>query len=274
MKNFSNIVPGTIERVRSCGGGCIGTSYIIDSTEGRFFLKEYNKRGISTVEAQALIDMSEISGVSVPKVLSNNDTQLLLDFIEQGRSTSKSQKLLGYMLASLHNKKGVCFGYSINNFIGLSNQVNTEESSWITFYMKHRLGYQIKLAKQNGYMDVIEVYQSLEKHIPEILVGDRDEPTLVHGDLWSGNVIFGTSGEPYLIDPAAYYGTREADLAMTYVFGGFNRDFYSSYMEVSPLHSGWKERLAMYKLYHILNHLNLFGSSYRTEALQLMKYYL
>lgn len=273
MKSFDHVVPYKINNVSRCSGGCIGNSYIVDTEKGKYFLKEYSKIGISNVEAKALNEMAGIQGVNVPLVIAVTDRVLLLSYINEGCKTNSSQKELGYMLAALHSKDCELYGYSSDNFIGLTPQKNDQVDSWPLFYRNNRLRYQINLCKNNGFMDVVEAYEAIDHRVLDLLSGDIDRPTLLHGDLWGGNVIYNTEGVPYFIDPASYYGTREADLAMTYIFGGFTRDFYHSYMSMAPLHSGWKDRLALYKLYHILNHLNLFGSSYRAEALQLINIY-
>ena len=159
------------------------------------------------------------------------------------------------MLASVHRHQADRFGWQRDNYIGSTPQQNGWRESWIAFWRERRLEPQIALARANGYrIEVPPVWRLLEGHEPA--------PSLLHGDLWSGNAAFLPDGAPVLFDPAVYYGDREADLAMTELFGGFPREFYSSYRKIYPLDAGYEKRKHLYNLYHLLNHLNLFGSGY------------
>ncbi len=159
---------------------------------------------------------------------------------------------LGRMLATIHRTQGGRFGWARDNYIGSTPQLNGAYENWAEFWRARRLEPQLALAKRNGYdLDADNVTQLLEGHTPA--------PSLLHGDLWSGNGGFLAGGAPVLFDPAVYYGDREADLAMTELFGGFPREFYSAY---GPLPAGYQQRKHLYNLYHLLNHLNLFGGGY------------
>lgn len=167
-----------------------------------------------------------------------------------------------------------------DNYIGGNEQLNRpnalEKSDWAEFYFNKRLLPQYRLAEQNGYdaSSLKEGFVLLEKKINNILSGSENTPCLLHGDLWSGNYLCGINGEVVIIDPAVYYGNREAEIAMTRLFGGFPAAFYNSYQRTYPLPEGWEYRENIYKLYHVLNHLNLFGRSYLSEAERLIEFYL
>jgi protein-ribulosamine 3-kinase len=161
---------------------------------------------------------------------------------------------LGRMLAQLHRNEGARFGWDEDNFIGATPQQNGWYESWPEFWRDRRLKPQMDLARRNGFELTMPSLRLLEGHQPPA--------SLLHGDLWSGNAGFLASGEPVLFDPAVYYGDREADLAMTELFGGFPREFYSAYEEIWPLDPGYARRKHLYNLYHLLNHLNLFGGGY------------
>jgi len=161
---------------------------------------------------------------------------------------------LGRMLAQVHRSNGDRFGWTRDNYIGSTPQKNSPCASWARFWREQRLEPQLELARRNGHrIDIGHVCELLEKHEPQ--------PSLVHGDLWSGNVGFTAQG-PVVFDPAVYYGDREVDLAMTELFGGFPREFYSAYEKEWPLEAGYQRRKHLYNLYHLLNHLNLFGGGY------------
>ena len=166
---------------------------------------------------------------------------------------------LGRMLATLHRSHGDEFGWPRDNYIGATPQPNGRSASWRDFWRERRLGPQLALAKRHGYpIDIGNVGDLLDGHEPA--------PSLLHGDLWSGNAAFLASGAPALFDPAVYYGDREADLAMTELFGGFPRQFYAAYEAAWPLAPGYERRKHLYNLYHLLNHLNLFGGGYLAQV--------
>ncbi len=176
----------------------------------------------------------------------------------------------------MHRHQSEFFGFYEDNFIGTNPQINLPQSSdWISFYFENRLLYQYKLAEKNGYVDnnFKNLFSKIEKRLHSILNGSQEAPSLIHGDLWGGNYIVGLNGEPVLIDPAVYYGHREAELAMTKLFGGFSELFYTSYDDTFPLLQGHEYRQGIYTLYHVLNHLNIFGQGYKPEAISLMKQY-
>ncbi|MEZ2285949.1 fructosamine kinase family protein, partial [Microcoleus sp.] len=161
-----------------------------------------------------------------------------------------------------------CFGWTLNNTIGSTVQINNWTANWAEFWAEHRIGYQLKLAKRRG--GHFPQGERLLEVIPELLAGYEPQPSLVHGDLWGGNAGVTSAGEPVIFDPATYLGDREVDLAMTELFGGFSAAFYRGYNHVFPLNSGYEKRKILYNLYHILNHFNLFGGSYQSQANQMI----
>ena len=174
---------------------------------------------------------------------------------------------LGRRLARLHRVTGSRFGWDRDNTIGATPQVNTPGSDWIAFWREHRLGFQLGLAARNGHGGRLQQRggQLMEK-LPEFFRDCTPAPSLLHGDLWGGNAGFDASGDPVIYDPAVYYGDRETDIAMTELFGGFSADFYSGYNAEFPLDAGYAHRKDLYNLYHVLNHLNLFGGGYGAQA--------
>jgi protein-ribulosamine 3-kinase len=165
-----------------------------------------------------------------------------------------------------------CFGFNHDNFIGTTPQPNTWKESWIDFWREHRLGFQLKLAAQRGYGGSLQrLGEKLMDALPMFFSDYSPQPSLLHGDLWSGNHAFLTDGTPTIFDPATYYGDRESDLAMTELFGGYTADFYAAYRAVYPLDADYATRRELYNLYHILNHANLFGGGYASQAEQMMQ---
>ncbi len=266
--NFSSILGEKILESTILPGGCIGNCYRVKTDSGQYFIKHYSKPGVSIREAQGLKELANSNTVSVPRVLNSDDHFLVLNFISQNPRAVDFQTRLGRDLAQLHKTSSSRYGFHEDNYIGSTPQKNSFKENWIEFYIENRLDFQVKLSADR---DVLGIYKKLRKRIPEILNSSLETPCLIHGDLWSGNVISDENGLPVLIDPAAYYGHRELELAMTQLFGGFHDEFYDSYNRVFPLIAGWKERMDLYKLYHILNHLNLFGTGYKNQALTLMR---
>jgi fructosamine-3-kinase len=155
------------------------------------------------------------------------------------------------------------FGWEQNNTIGSTPQLNNWTSDWVEFFAEYRIGYQFQLAQRRG--GHFPQQEQLIAAIPKLL-NHQPQPSLVHGDLWGGNAAVTTSGEPVILDPATYIGDREVDLAMTELFGGFPAAFYRGYNEAWLLDDGYKQRKTLYNLYHILNHFNLFGGGYASQA--------
>jgi len=268
--NFNSIIDEKIISYSSLGGGCIGSCYRVKTSSQYYFVKYYSKTGISTEEAHGLKELANSNTVKVPEALKFDEHFLVLNFISQGSKRGDFQKKLGTELARLHKTKAPRYGFYEDNHIGSTSQINIEKENWINFYIENRLDYQVSVSEDT---DIKFNYKKLRDKIPEILADAIEEPCLIHGDLWGGNVISNEKGEPVLIDPAVYYGNRETELAMTRLFGGFTAEFYNAYNREYPLKANWKERQNIYKLYHILNHFNLFGSSYKQHALELMKGY-
>jgi fructosamine-3-kinase len=197
-----------------------------------------------------------------------------MEWLEFGGSGStQAWEEMGRSLAAMHQanppqpsstKDGkTAFGWNYNNTIGSTPQINTWTSNWATFFAEHRLGYQFQLAKRRGGHFP---HQDKLLAVVETLLNHQPQPSLVHGDLWGGNAAITTSGEPVILDPATYVGDREVDIAMTELFGGFAAAFYRGYNQVWPLDDGYKQRKTLYNLYHILNHFNLFGGGYGSQA--------
>ncbi len=264
---------------RSVGGGCINQGYSVCDGERTYFVKFNQASQIAMFEAEALglQQMYQTATIRVPKPIcwgtAGDSSYVVLEWLEMGSGNTKSWEEMGRKLAAMHRwnpprlgKRGSqeSFGWDINNTIGSTPQVNIWTADWAEFYAKYRLGYQFQLARRKGGHFPQE--KELLEAIPEILADHKPQPSLVHGDLWGGNAGCTVSGEPVIFDPAAYFGDREVDIAMTELFGGFSAAFYRGYNEVWRLDQGYEQRKTLYNLYHILNHFNLFGGSYLSQA--------
>lgn len=272
-----------IESQKTISGGCISDSSIIQTITGeKYFLKINSHVPIDmfTKEANGLKEIVNSKSIRVPSVELAGDNFILMECIE-GKSKSKNFfEDFGIEYAKMHKYEELNFGFYEDNYIGSTIQKNIsneeEKHDWTKFYFNKRLLFQFKLAEKNGYVDseFRKCFNQIENKISSILNSEIEKPSLLHGDLWAGNYIVDENGRACLIDPAVYYGNREADLAMTKLFGGFTKEFYISYKEIHPLSNGHDYRENIYKLYHVLNHLNLFGSGYYQQALSLIKFYL
>lgn len=256
---------------RSVSGGCINQGYAISDHQQTYFVKLNQASQVAMFEAEALglEEMLETNSIRVPQPIcwgtSGNSGYIVLEWLEMGGSNSQSSQEMGRKLAAMHkatSRKG--FGWTMNNTIGSTPQINTWTADWTEFYRQHRLAYQFQLARRRG--GSFPRQDELLAAIPELLAGHDVQPSLVHGDLWGGNAGCTAMGEPVIFDPATYYGDREVDIAMTELFGGFSAGFYQGYNEVFPLDAGYEKRKTLYNLYHILNHFNLFGGGYASQA--------
>ncbi len=259
------------------GGGCIGNALKVVAENGsNYFVKQYENCKMHHAEANGLNELKTANSIRIPRVLKVNDNFLILEFIESASPATNFSEKFGKQFAELHRNTGTRYGYFEDNFIGSTEQINVPQNdNWVEFYMENRLMYQFRLAEKNGHSskELKIGMKYIEKNIERILDGCDEKPALLHGDLWGGNFLIDQRGNPCLIDPAVYYGHREADLAMTKLFGGFDSAFYEAYNEEYPLKEGWEYRENIYKLYHILNHLNLFGSGYYAQSISLINSY-
>jgi len=244
-----------------------------------YFLKTGIESNIYRCEANGLNELALTKSIRVAEVISVGGAYILTEYVHRGVTSDDFYMQFGRELACMHRFHSGSFGFYENNFIGNNPQINIaeaqERTDWVAFYFNKRLLFQYKLAERNGYatLHLKSGMAHLEKTIGSILHNSIEPPSLLHGDLWAGNFICDAAGCAVLIDPAVYYGHREADLAMTKLFGGFPQSFYDSYQQEYPLKPGWQYREGLYKLYHVLNHLNLFGRSYLYEAEKLLRQY-
>ena len=270
-------------------GGDINKSYALTLNTGdRIFMKANAKENAAffTAEAAGLSAIAATGAIGTPQILCTGTDDgeevgysfLLLNYVESGKKRTYYWETFARCLSAMHSADTTAFispsvvstgstttllrfGFLQDNFIGAREQVNTPRESWISFFRENRLLPQFKAADSYfSSADRTRITKLLD-HLDEFLV-EPEEPSLVHGDLWGGNVLCGSDGKAILIDPAAYIGHAEADLAMTELFGGFPPTFYDAYREARPLQSGYEERRDLYNLYHLLNHLNMFGQSY------------
>ncbi len=280
MSDLERILNESIVKSSALGGGCIAyTRYLLTASGRELVVKKNTSAQMSMKEANGLNELRKPAVIKIPEVVYADEQLLILEFIREGSRPGSFFSDFGRQLAQLHKYSAETYGFYEDNYIGSTPQINqakeAEKTDWATFYFNKRLLYQFELAEKNGFVDSTfkRLFSHLETCLPDILNGSEEAPSLLHGDLWSGNFMVGSKGEPVLIDPAVYYGHREAELAMTHLFGGFDNHFYEAYHAEWPLKSGYKEREAVYTLYHVLNHLNIFGSGYRSQALDLMQQY-
>lgn len=269
-----------IKIVNHISGGCINEAYQIRTSMGKLYFLKFNalpQFKMFDREAEGLSELKKANSIKIPEVIYVSTKFIILEYIQEGIKNKNFWIDFGRSFAMLHKFTSNSYGFSEDNYLGLNLQINKckEEVSWSDFFFTNRLLFQFKLAETNNIVDSLfrNSFIALEKKIPAIL-DEKVLPSLLHGDLWSGNFLVAEDGYACLIDPAVYYGHREADLAMTKLFGGFSNEFYHSYNEEFPLEAGHEYRENIYKLYHILNHLNLFGKGYYKQAILLMNFYL
>ncbi|NCR09548.1 MAG: fructosamine kinase family protein [Microcystis viridis Mv_BB_P_19951000_S69] len=268
--------PFGIEKSHPVSGGCINQGYAISGNGLIYFVKinQANQEAMFAAEALGLKQIHATKTIRVPEPIcwgiADKSSYLVLEWLEFGGGNSQSWEKMGRNLARLHQVSlSDRFGWHCNNTIGSTPQINTISNNWADFFAHQRIGYQLRLAKERGgnFPDEDQVIPA----ISEILSHHQPHPSLVHGDLWSGNAAITVDGEPVILDPATYWGDREVDLAMTELFGGFPAAFYRGYNDVFPLDAGYQQRKTLYNLYHILNHFNLFGGGYASQANRMLQ---
>lgn len=268
-------------RVMPVGGGDINENYFLEGEDQKYFVK-INRRHyqLFAAEAQALEQIQATHTIRVPAVVAQGITQqfafLVLEALPLSANQDASQFTLGEQLASLHRVSASklsdgLYGWPSENFIGSTPQYNQPRQSWADFWHKNRLQPQLTMAYTNGFSDVLRAYEKELLARSDILLAEHHPPpSLVHGDLWSGNAGCLQDGTPVIFDPASYYGDREVDLAMTELFGGFSAGFYRGYTRSWPLSADYEKRKPLYNLYHMLNHLNVFGGGYLGSCVRLI----
>lgn len=259
-------------------GGCINNGGKFTTTTGTYFLKWNSATAFPKMfqaEAQGLNRLSAASVVRIPKVFSYGEAGenqfLLIEFIDQARASGSYWKILAQQLAALHRISQELYGLDFDNFIGSLPQPNQHYAGWVDFFIDQRLRPQLALALKSGKIssEVEHDFDRLFDKLPDLLL--EEKPALVHGDLWSGNVMTDEFGNPCLIDPAVYFGNREIEIAFTQLFGGFPREFYEEYYRVFPLQPSYESRFNLYNLYPLLVHVNLFGGGYFNQLVSILK---
>lgn len=264
-----------IGRQDLAGGGCINQSLALTGRDERRFFVKLNSADTAEMfaaEADGLTELARTGAIRVPHPIAHGaaDGQAWLVMEYLALSGRGSGAELGQRLAALHRVSREGFGWHRDNTLGATPQPNSPASNWVDFYREQRLGHQLELARRNGAgKQLLQDGEHLLADLEAFFSGYSPIPSLLHGDLWGGNFAY-ADAEPVLFDPAVYYGDREADMAMTELFGGFPQDFYSAYGEAWPLDQGYSVRRTLYNLYHILNHFNLFGGGYGRQAEQML----
>ena len=273
--------PVDIEEAFAVGGGSINEAWRLESDAGRFFLKTNSADrfpSLFAAEADGLQRLRQAGPLPVPQVIAHgedhDDSYLLLEWVESGPRGADFWEAFGRGLARLHRHTQAHFGLERDNYIGSLVQRNTPESDWPSFFIHQRLEPQLKMARDRKRVEAgtafrfERLFHRLDHLFP------AGPPALLHGDLWSGNFLCNSAGQPVLIDPAAYYGHREMDLAMTRLFGGFDDALYTAYHAEWPLEPGWEERADLCNLYPLLVHVTLFGGGYLAQVEAVLRRYV
>ena len=275
---------GKIVTTAPMAGGDISNAVRVDFADGGQVLIKWLASatpGMFSAERRGLELLRAANALRVPKVLAQQEATgncpafIAIEWLGRGSGSRGVDEALGAGLAQLHRVTAKQYGLDHDNFIGANPQQNKQTDNWVTFFAERRLGYQMELAARNGALNSRrrQLLESLLVRLVDLLPA-TPPASLLHGDLWGGNWITAQSGEPALIDPAVYYGHREAELAFTELFGGFSDHFYGAYNNAWPLDRGYKQRKDLYNLYHLLNHLNLFGEGYGGSVDSVLRRYV
>ena len=259
-------------RSERAGGGCIADSTILDDGERRVFVKRVAAARAELLDAErdGLERLRAVGEIRVPAVLGvgihRETAWLALECLPMGRLSVDGQAALGEALAGMHGHVAARHGLDVDNFIGATPQRNAPDADWTGFFFDRRLGDQMALLARNHSGFGPRRLEALRTAWREAFEDYAPRPSLLHGDLWSGNAAELPDGTPVVFDPAVHYGDRECDLAMAALFGGFGAAFFDAYSDCWPLKPGWRQRRGFYQLYHVLNHANLFGGGYVADS--------
>ncbi len=264
---------------QSVGGGCINATFMIADHHRaeRYFVKYNAVQRVDMFEAEyaGLQALRQTRTIRVPEPVcvgvAGGKAFLAMEYLSFKDGNAQSASQLGERLAALHRYTEPHFGWYRDNTIGTTPQLNDATDNWLEFFAERRLRFQLHLAAQNGYAGLLDSGERLISRLADLFPGYQPTASLLHGDLWSGNHAYLGDGTPVLFDPAVYFGDRETDLAMTELFGGFPPAFYDAYNASFALDAGYATRKTLYNLYHILNHLNLFGGGYYDQARRMIE---
>ncbi|MCK4569431.1 MAG: fructosamine kinase family protein [Bacteroidales bacterium] len=259
----------SINKTVPLSGGSINDAYLLETTAGKFFMK-YNRAsiypGMFEQEARGLALLHNAGVIRIPQVVDHGDTGthtfIILEYLDSAGRKHDFWEDFGRNLAALHRHTADQFGLDHDNYIGSLKQYNDQYVRWIDFFREQRLQVQIELAIESGLLpsQIKQAFEQLFKRLEDIF--PEEPPSLIHGDLWSGNYMVDEKGEACIIDPAVYYGFREMDIGMSRLFGVFGSEFYDAYNEAWPMEPGWRERVEICNLYPLMVHVNLFGTGY------------
>jgi len=285
-KHITKILSGAILQevellnISSVAGGSINGTYQLTTNRGNFFIKKNQAVRYPELFEKEALGLELLRGAQVIRIPNEfavgefqGDSFLILEYIQSSSPQNNFWEQFGAQMAKLHQHTSEQFGLDHNNYIGSLNQQNSQYDEWVNFFIHERLEPQVELAKRNNQIDnlTINQFEKLFERLNEIF--PQEKPSLLHGDLWSGNFMVDEKGMPVIMDPAVYFGHREMDIAMTQLFGGFDASFYDSYNAIFPLQKGWKDRIEICNLYPLMVHVNLFGGSYLSQVKQvLMKF--
>jgi protein-ribulosamine 3-kinase len=266
-----------IESVEHVGGGCINSSAKIATNRGSFFIKwnSSTRAEMFQREVEGLEILQASNTIKIPTILGlatiDQNTFLLLELIESKQTAPSFWVDFGQKIAQMHRKSSMHFGHDHSNFIGSLDQSNKKHQDWASFFISERIVPQLKLAESSRKIDgtFLRKFDTLFSKLADLI--PKESPSLLHGDLWSGNFLCGEESKPVIFDPAIYFGHREMEIAFTRLFGGFDNRFYTSYQKEFPLEWGFEDRIDIHNLYPLLVHVNLFGTSYLSGIHQTLK---
>ena len=262
---------------QTLSGGCINDAFRLSDGIRDFFVKTNRAERLAMFEAEVdgLAALANTATLRVPRALCSGTTDgiayLVIEYLALGRGDRAGWQRAGRLLAEMHRHTQSRFGWHRANTIGATPQHNVYSEDWVAFWSEQRLGFQLNVAARNGYGGRLQTLGEQLRARFSVLIDHAPLASLLHGDLWGGNLSFTRDGSPTIYDPATYFGDRESELAMTELFGGFGAEFYAAYSEQWPLDDGYAVRKTLYNLYHVLNHLNLFGGGYLSQAERMMQ---
>ena len=280
LDHIATLLGTTVKAANSISGGDISKAYLLQTPSELFFVKTNDNKYAGHMFETETIGLEAIRRgeiIKSPKVYHSgsfeNTSFIVMEYVDNRRGSQDEMRKFGELLGEFHSQTTDFFGWDHDNYIGSLPQSNSQHRVWSNFYVTERLIPQLKMARDKGLLS--------EAHIPsetkmttkcnDLLQDVR--PSLLHGDLWSGNYIISTYGEPYLIDPSTYFGHSEVDISMSQLFGGFGDSFYEAYHDYVPQSDGYQERMEVYQLYYLLVHLNLFGKTYHDSVMRLLRYF-